>query len=175
MNRKMERWLVVDDDDTFAKTLQRGLARQHKEVLIALDSFDAIKHCNQNLITHAILDLKLGNESGLELLKEMLCIQPAIKVLVLTGYASIATTVNAIKIGAKNYLPKPASLKQILLAFEDNDETIEVNAQLLSPEQIEWEHIQKTLSDNEGNVSATARALNMHRRTLQRKLNKKRL
>ena len=100
------------------------------------------------------------------------------KILVLTGYASIATAVEAVKRGANNYLPKPATIKDILNSLEEteaqgvNTEEEAFRGTVMSPKRLEWEHIQRILNENDGNVSATARELNMHRRTLQRKLQK---
>ena len=94
--------------------------------------------------------------------------------VVLTGYASIATAIEAIKLGATHYLAKPVDADEIIAAFEkrEGDTAAQVAMNPLSVDRLEWEHIQRVLSENEGNISATARSLNMHRRTLQRKLNK---
>ena len=124
------------------------------------------------------VDLHLGNDSGLTLVAPLRDLQPDARILVLTGYASIATAVQAVKDGADNYLAKPANVETILSALQEEaseqtaEEAIEHPA-LLSVARLEWEHIQRVLAENSGNISATARALNMHRRTLQRKLAKK--
>jgi two-component system response regulator RegA len=105
----------------------------------------------------------------------LLALEPATRIVVLTGYASIATAVAAIKLGAVNYLPKPADADQVVAAFAaaGGDALMPVNARPLSVNRLEWEHIQRVLRDNGGNISATARQLGMHRRTLQRKLAKR--
>jgi len=132
-------------------------------------------------ITHVILDLKLAETNGLQLLPRLLAIDPGLQVVVLTGYASVATTVEAIKQGAVNYLSKPAKVEEIFSAFDDDSingmsadpaaQKIEDNP--LSLQRMEWEYIQRQLIANDRNIAATARALGMHRRTLQRKLQKR--
>jgi len=169
------RLLVVDDDEVYAQTLARALARQGYDVLIALDGVSALQNMETHTIDAVILDLRLATESNLPLIAPMKDIKPALRILLLTGYASIATAVEAIKLGATHYLAKPASVAEILTALgrETGDETATVSPVPLSIDRLEWEHIQKVLSENEGNLSATARALKMHRRTLQRKLAKR--
>ena len=168
-------FLVVDDDEVYAQTLSRALTRQGYDVLIAHDGASALKSMETRCIDAVILDLRLATESGLPLIAPMKAINPALRILLLTGYASIATAVEAIKLGATHYLAKPASVAEILTALgsETGDETTTVSPTPLSVDRLEWEHIQKVLAENEGNLSATARALKMHRRTLQRKLAKR--
>jgi two-component system response regulator RegA len=123
-----------------------------------------------------VLDLNLNGSSGLALIPRLLAINPDCRVVVLTGYASIATAVDAIKLGAVQYLAKPVEIEAILGAFENDDEPdLDMVApdEPMSVDRLEWEHIQRVLNENEGNISATARALKMHRRTLQRKLLKR--
>lgn len=118
-----------------------------------------------------VLDLNLAGESGLKLIAPLLGINPNARILVLTGYASIASAVNAVKLGAIQYLAKPADVEAIVNALQAEgvvDDGIE--SRPLSVDQLEWEHTQRVLAEHGGNISATARALNMHRRTLQRKL-----
>ena len=116
----------------------------------------------------------MPGESGLILVQQLHQTDPDLPILVLTGYASITTAVEAIKLGARHYLAKPASIDEILQALEQSqgNAQLDVQAKPLSVERLEWEHIQKVLHEHDGNVSATARALDMHRRTLQRKLDK---
>jgi two-component system response regulator RegA len=122
----------------------------------------------------AVIDLKIGDDSGLKLVQYLSEKLPGCKSLVLTGYSSIATAVDAIKLGAVNYLPKPANADEILQAFvTDSLAAKAVSYTPASVDRLEWEHIQRVLRDHAGNISATARALNMHRRTLQRKLQKR--
>lgn len=124
---------------------------------------------------YAVVDLNLAGDSGLGLIPDLLALDPGVRIVVLTGYASLATAVEAIKLGAVNYLAKPADADQVLAAFAatGGDPAVPVNARPLSVSRLEWEHIQRVLRDNDGNISATARQLGMHRRTLQRKLTKR--
>jgi two-component system response regulator RegA len=125
---------------------------------------------------YAILDLNLGSQTSLSLIPLLKKSNSEIQILILTGYASIATAVEAIKLGADNYLSKPADIDEILAALllgESADYTPIAFTEPMSVRRLEWEHIQKVLQENEGNISATARQLKMHRRTLQRKLQKR--
>ncbi|UTF61584.1 response regulator transcription factor [Gilvimarinus sp. DA14] len=166
--------LIVDDDVTFGEILQRSLKRRGFEVAVACNSFEAMQLLQQNLFAKAVVDLKIGSESGLDVVKELLNHQRDLQIVVLTGYSSIATAVQAIKAGAQNYLCKPADADEILAAFNETEtDCVTITAQPPSVDRLAWEHIQKVLSAHDGNISATARALGMHRRTLQRKLNKR--
>jgi two-component system, response regulator RegA len=168
------RILVVDDDAVFADTLARALRRRGHQVVVAGDGEAAL--AEQPLPFHAaVLDLRLGTDSGLRLLPLLKAAHPDIRILLLTGYASIATAVEAIKLGAIHYLPKPAGVDEILQALGrlDGDAETRLPEEPMSVDRLEWEYIQKVLTENEGNLSATARALKMHRRTLQRKLAKR--
>jgi two-component system response regulator RegA len=166
--------LIIDDDDSFATLLARRMKHHGFETSIASTADDALTQLQQKEFDKAVLDLKLGNDSGLTLLPKLKASAPALEIVVLTGYSSIATAVEAIKLGARNYLCKPASSEDILHAFatESGNPTIDISSTPPSVERLEWEHIQKVLADNQGNISETARALGMHRRTLQRKLQK---
>ncbi|MFL0795939.1 MAG: response regulator transcription factor [Cellvibrionaceae bacterium] len=169
-------FLIVDDDETFNLLLCRNLIKRGYEAHSAHNISTALKLLDDNPITHCVVDLKIDQESGLELLQKLLAKSPQLKIVLLTGYSSIATAVDAIKLGAINYLCKPSSLEDILGAFnhqENEASPTKVNDQPHSVERLEWEHIQRVLAENEGNISATARALGMHRRTLQRKLQKR--
>ncbi|MGB2272141.1 MAG: response regulator transcription factor [Pseudomonadales bacterium] len=177
---KQQHFLLVDDDNVFCSILSRALERREFSTSTANSPQQAIERIEQvgNIFSHAVIDLNMGKESGLSLIPQLLDLDPQLKIVVLTGYSSIATTVEAIKRGANNYLCKPATVDEILAAFEENNsnkknKTTAVNNKPISVDRLEWEYIQKTLAENEGNVSATARALGMHRRTLQRKLQKK--
>jgi two-component system, response regulator RegA len=171
-------FLVIDDDEVFAGVLARGLTRRGYAVQTAHNAEDAIKLANQHKFGQITVDLHLGGDSGLSLVAPLRDLQPDARMLILTGYASIATAVQAVKDGADNYLAKPANIESILAALQREasvaqaEEAIE-NPTLLSVARLEWEHIQRALAENGGNISATARALNMHRRTLQRKLSKR--
>lgn len=174
-------YLIVDDDTVFTGILARALKRQGIESLIAHTPVDALTLLSEALIkpNYAIIDLNIGEDSGLDLIPKLLSYGPQLKIIVLTGYSSIATTVEAMKLGAVNYLCKPASIDEIMRAFVDrNDNSMQQKenkseSKRPSVERLEWEYIQKTLAENDGNISATARTLGMHRRTLQRKLQKK--
>ena len=169
------KYLIVDDDQTFCQVLSRVLVRQGNSVSIANNGQQAAESCsNDSAIERVILDLKLEQESGLSILVDIKQRLPRAEILILTGYSSISTAVEAIKLGAVNYLCKPASADDIVQAFSASDKPIEpISATPTSVSRLEWEHIQRVLNDNEGNISATARSLGMHRRTLQRKLQKK--
>ena len=172
------RILVVDDDVVFAQTLALVMARRGHSAMTAENNDAALSLAASHVFDAVVLDLRLGSESGLHLIEPLRLQLPRARILLLTGYASIATAVAAIKLGAVQYLPKPASIDEILAAL--CDEASDVNAAAgieppdgpLSIDRLEWEHIQKVLEQHEGNLSATARALKMHRRTLQRKLAK---
>ena len=166
--------LIIDDEERFAQVLGRSLERLGHSASYATNPEDAIQQLSTETYDWISLDLRLGQDSGLALLPRLRELSHQSKIVVLTGFASISTAVEAIKQGAFNYLHKPATVKELLTAFEDaNEETpIEITEEPMSVERLEWEHIQRVLLENEGNISSTARALGMHRRTLQRKLQK---
>jgi len=167
--------LLVDDDETFCMVLKSAIERRGYSVVTATNSIDALMHAETHQPSYAIVDLRIGDESGLTLVENLVQSMPDIDIVMLTGYASIATAVQAIKLGAKHYLTKPADADEIIASFDKelDNHTVKPAEQPLSPKRLEWEHLQKVLMDNDGNVSATARALGMHRRTLQRKLQKR--
>jgi two-component system response regulator RegA len=170
-----DRMLLVDDDAVFAEVLARAMVKRGFEVETTQGFADALAAIGQGQHDFAVVDLKMPGGSGLTLVERLKQRNPRIRIVVLTGFASVATAVEAIKLGAIHYLSKPADADEIVAAFgrEQGDTAAEVSSQPLSVGRLEWEHIQKILAENTGNVSATARALNMHRRTLQRKLGKK--
>lgn len=167
-----ERWLLIDDDLAFLHVLQRSLERRQITADTASSGADAIQQLAAVGHSRCVLDLNLAGESGLLLLPELLEARPELQVLVLTGYGSIATAVEAIRKGASNYLCKPVTVTQLQAGFEPETGSPAIRQEPPSVEEMEWEHIQRVMSEHEGNISATARALNMHRRTLQRKLQK---
>ncbi|MEA2117433.1 response regulator transcription factor [Halovibrio sp. HP20-50] len=175
MPTQEQRLLIIDDDEMFCHVLNRALSRRGYEVIVAHDAEQALTMAAQFSPTMATLDLKLENSSGLKLLPELLATVPKCRIVVLTGYSSIATAVEAIKLGAANYLCKPVDADDVLTAFErqEGDPDTELADNPPSINRITWEHIQKVLQEHDGNISATARALGMHRRTLQRKLQKR--
>lgn len=168
--------VIIDDDDAFRMVLERGIKRLSTGATVT--SFaappPALEYVQSNPVTAILLDMKLAGDSGLLWIEPLRQAAPQAKLVVITGYASIATTVQAIKLGADNYLPKPLTADIVVATL--NDQLPEQNAdaeQVMSLRRIEWEHIQRALDDNQGNVSAAARQLGMHRRTLQRKLQKR--
>ena len=167
--------LVVDDDVTFCEVLSRALAKRGYEVSVAHDVDAAITIAREYPPEYAVVDLNMPGASGLVLVKALKDLDLETRIVVLTGYASIATAVEAIKLGATHYLAKPADADEVVAALnkDEGDPLTPINANPLSINRLEWEHIQKVLTENDGNISATARALKMHRRTLQRKLMKK--
>lgn len=168
-------YLLVDDDEAFLHVLTRALQRQGFSTLCAHDPQSALACAKRSGFRRAVVDLKMGESSGLALIPQLKSLQPDIEIVMLTGYSSVATAVEAVKLGAINYLCKPASTGDILQAFEaaQGNPDLPVPEQRPSIDRLEWEHIQKVLAENNGNISATARDLGMHRRTLQRKLNKR--
>lgn len=167
--------LLVDDDVTFTTVLSRALAKRGFAVIVAHDVDAALQLAREAPPEFAVIDLKMPGDSGLVLIQALKELDEATRIVMLTGYASIATAVEAIKLGATHYLAKPADADEIVAAFqrESGDAGLAVTAAPLSVDRLEWEHIQKVLAEHEGNISATARALKMHRRTLQRKLGKR--
>lgn len=171
--------LVVDDDKRFAVTLAMALARRGYETHVAHDAAAALATARTKEPEAAVVDLKLGADDGLVLTEALRRAHPTMRIIVLTGYASIATAVRAIKLGADDYLAKPVTASAVAAVLErgahaespegDGNSTLEP----MSPRRLEWEHIQRVLAEHDGNISETARALRMHRRTLQRKLAKR--
>jgi len=170
--------LLVDDDAVFARVLGRALNARGFTVHAATSLHEAMAQLGSDgglRLDFAILDLNLGGSSGLKLIGAIRQVSPACRIVVLTGYASIATAVDAIKLGADQYLAKPIEVDAIVRSLVDLQAPDQDDAgdNTLSVSRLEWEHIQRVLADNAGNISATARALKMHRRTLQRKLTKR--
>ncbi|MCF6323047.1 MAG: response regulator transcription factor [Gammaproteobacteria bacterium] len=167
--------LLVDDDETFCYVLSKALGKRDFDVTIASHVDDASQLAEKNLPEFAVIDLNMPGPSGLVLVERLKALDTHTRIVVLTGYASIATAVEAIKLGATHYLSKPADADDVVAAFykEEGDSNTPVTNKPMSVNRIEWEHIQKVLTDCNGNISAAARQLNMHRRTLQRKLQKR--
>jgi len=166
--------LLVDDDETFCRVLSAALERRGFDVRIAHTVDEGLEAAEKEPPEFAVVDLKMPGPSGLELVKKLNEQDPHTKIVVLTGYASVATAVEAIKLGATHYLAKPADADEIVAAFgrESGDAATPVAVKPLPLSRVEWEHIQKVLTECDGNISETARRLRMHRRTLQRKLAK---
>ena len=173
----MQRLLLVDDDREYAEILAEALTRRGCSVTCAHTTADALALAAQQAFDDAVLDLRLANEggSGLSLIGPLRERHPEMHILLLTGYASITTAVEAIKLGATHYLAKPSSADDILAALgrQSGEADIPIDETPMSVDRVEWEHIQRVLAEHGGNISAAARALKMHRRTLQRKLSKR--
>lgn len=167
--------LLVDDDRVFGEVLARALARRGYAVQIAHDVAAATVIAERDPPEYAVIDLKMPGGSGLALVQRLTALDAHTRIVVLTGYASIATAVEAIKLGATHYLSKPADADEIVRAFahESGNAEVAIDDDRPSVDRLEWEYIQKTLQECGENISATARALGMHRRTLQRKLQKR--
>jgi two-component system response regulator RegA len=170
-----DRLLLVDDDEIFLGVLGKAMGKRGYDVLMSNGITDALSQARKMKPAMAVVDLKLGGESGLDLIPLLIDINPKMNIVVLTGYSSIATAVTAIKRGAADYLSKPVTAGDVIKALSGESQRTEMLEEFspMSVERMEWEHIQKVLKENDGNISATARSLGMYRRTLQRKLAKK--
>lgn len=170
--------LLIDDDEVFTRVLSRALSSRGFTVAVAHDAAGALALTRREHPRYAVLDLKLGADNGLSLIPQLLAVAPQLRILLLTGYASIATAVEAIKRGAHDYLAKPVDADAIVRALRDDEdgdagEAVASGTEHAPPlRRLEWEHIQRVLVESEGNISEAARRLGLHRRTLQRKLAK---
>ncbi|MCU0754411.1 MAG: response regulator [Xanthomonadales bacterium] len=169
------RILIVEDDAAFAAQLQRSLERRGHAVSHAADPAAALQQARMSLPEAVLIDLKLGEQSGLALIEPLRALLPAARLLMLTGYASVATAVEAMRRGLDDYLHKPATLESIVasLSAGSGSAPVPLPTRMTPLNRIEWEHIQRAMVETEGNVSAAARLLGMHRRSLQRKLAKR--
>ena len=169
--------LVVDDDKTFCAALAGAFRRRGYAVVIAHGHDEALAEARAWSPGRAVVDLRMPEKGGLEVVASLKKLDPELEVVVLTGYGSIATAVEAVKLGAVHYLTKPAEPDEILAAFSRKDPVIVATPTEVSPtplDELEWEHLQRVLTDCQGNISEAARRLGMHRRSLQRKLARKR-
>lgn len=167
--------LLIDDDERFRKRLAMALEQRGLKVFEAWGQTSAVAALKSELIAWAVLDLKMPEVSGLDLLPMILKIQPQLRVVVLTGYGSIATAVEAVRRGAVNYLTKPVDADRIVSAFFDRadiGQRTEGSSRVPSLDAVAWEHINRVLEDCSGNVSKASKLLGLHRRSLQRKLAK---
>jgi two-component system response regulator RegA len=167
--------VILDDDETLLRTFSRRLTASGFQVTcfatpVAVDELLAL---NADCY---LLDLRFGSQSGLAYVSQLRQQLPACRILLMTGFASIATAVQAVKAGADDYLTKPMDFRLLLGALQGTEvpEQDLPDEELLSTDQVEWEHIQRVLQQQDGNISQTAKLLGMHRRTLQRKLSKHR-
>lgn len=167
--------LVVEDDNAFRSVLVAALESRGYDVVGVADRAGAVATARKDSPEMAVVDLRLGDESGLDVVKELKEIDQTTSVVVLTGYGSIATALEAVRLGATHYLTKPTDADRILAAFERGlaARPRELPMDTPSLEQVEWEHLNRVLTDCGGNVSEAARELGMHRRSLQRKLARK--
>lgn len=166
--------LIVEDDDGFARTLKRSFERRGYEAVVAGSLEDVDEILKEKTFGYAVVDLKLGGASGLVCVEKLHAHDPEMLIVVLTGFASIATAVEAIKLGACHYLAKPANTDDIEAAFSkaEGDVDVSLDGRPTSIKTLEWERIHQTLVETDFNISETARRLGMHRRTLARKLDK---
>jgi len=171
--------LIVDDDEVYRRRLARAFREAGWAVSEAPDAASALAAARATPLAHAVVDLRLPDDSGLEVVRQLLVAQPSTIVVVLTGYGSIATALDAVRLGAAHYLTKPADLDDLLAAFaragispEDAVSPLPEDREVPSLARVEWEHIQRVLADCGGNISEAARRLGLHRRSLQRKLAK---
>ncbi len=185
--------LVVDDDDTYRTALARAFERRGYAALPARSVAEALAHAEQRAVSFASIDLRMPGASGLELVRRLTALHPEAVVVVLTGYGSIASAVEAVKLGARDYLAKPADANDLLRAFgvpamalsqaaAEGRPALPACASVQSPDddarevpslaRVEWEHISRVVADCGGNISQAARQLRMQRRSLQRKLAK---
>jgi two-component system response regulator RegA len=166
--------LIVDDDAVFRDRLARAFRERGYEVRVAGDYDAAMAAAREDSPELALVDLRMPGRSGLELVRDLLELDAATRVVVLTGYGSIATAVDAMKLGAVHYLPKPADADEVETAFRAGAEPPRLDEEITAPSlaRAEWEHINRVLSDCGGNISEAARRLGLHRRSLQRKLAK---
>lgn len=171
------RLLIVEDDAGFARTLSRSFERRGYEVRSLQDAAGLPAMLDEFAPNHAVVDLRLGGASGLTCVQLLHARDPAMRIVVLTGFASISTAVEAIKLGATNYLTKPSDSDDIERAFGrvEGDVGAGLAVRPTSIKTLEWEHIHQVLAEVDFNVSEAARRLGMHRRTLARKLDKRHL
>jgi len=174
----LKKLLIVEDDIIFANTLKMRLTKHDFDCVHVETNSEALLACHRYKPDYVLLDMKLSQETTLNIITPIRQLRPKSRIILLTGFASIATAVEAIKLGADDYLTKPLDTQTLLAALNKIKAgeiltNTELDGKTLSAEQVQWEHIQQVLKANDGNVSATARQLSMHRRTLQRKLQKR--
>lgn len=167
--------LIVDDDERLRTTLVRAFQRRGWDALAACSGEEAIRMAEDRSPDLVTVDLRMPGESGLTVVRELRALDSTTFILVLTGYGSIPTAMDAVRLGANHYLSKPADVDQILAAFESVSSARPISEKDIpvpSLARVEWEHIQRVLNDVDGNISQAAKNLGLHRRSLQRKLAK---
>ena len=164
-------YLVVDDDDTFRSRLTEAFIDREIKIYSSKSVVEAIEILESQKIDRIVADLKMPEQTGLELLDYVSKHFPDVDLVILTGYGSISTALTAVKMGALNFLTKPVNFTQIISSFNNDDFQID-EFEVPSLSQVEWEHMQRVVNDCQGNISKAAKLLGMHRRSLQRKLQK---
>lgn len=165
--------LVVDDDDTFRERAARAFRERGFDVRTAASAEEALELAKDDPPEYATVDLRMGGASGLVLVEGLLALDPHTRVVVLTGYGSVATAVDAMRRGAVHYLQKPVNADDVAAALRGEQVEVAEDPELPSLARQEWEYIQRVLEDSDGNISEAARRLRIHRRSLQRKLQRK--
>jgi len=170
--------MLVDDSVVLRDRLMEAFQERGFRVSVASNCDEAVQVFRQNPTELAVVDLRMPGRTGLTLIPELKAISPSVKIVILSGFGSMATAIDAIRLGATNFIPKPADVDDILLAFVRGDSEVQVKdepADLQAPTlaQAEWEHIHRILADCNNNISEAARRLGIHRRSLQRKLRKR--
>ena len=174
MTNNINSFLIIDDDKDFTSLLSRGLNREGIDTECAHSVNAAKEALSEKPFSHVSIDLNMGGESGLELVSYIKTHYPNILTVILTGYASISTAVEAIKKGATQYLAKPINAQDVITIFNQENDQVSIDTTIQSDLALaEWEKIQTVLNECDFNISEAARQLGMHRRTLQRKLKKK--
>jgi two-component system, response regulator RegA len=169
--RPAPRLLIVEDDDVLRARLARAFRQRGYEVREAADATEAARQSRTQALSHALVDLRLPGASGLDVVQALMAADRQMAVVVLTGYGSIATALEAVRLGARHYLTKPADVDEILAAFaRDPSGSPPGPSPVPTLGRVEWEHINRVLADCGGNISEAARVLGIHRRSLQRKL-----
>jgi two-component system response regulator RegA len=164
--------LVVDDDDPFRTSLARAMERRGFVVRGAASVAEAVAAVRADPPAYAVVDLRLGDGNGLDLVATLRGMANDLRIVMLTGYGNIASAVSAVKAGAIDYLPKPVEADRLMAVLLGDDAPVEAPEAPMTPERVRWEHIQRVFEECGRNVSETARRLRMHRRTLQRILSK---
>jgi two-component system response regulator RegA len=162
--------LIIDDDDVFRRRLGKAFLARGLNCFEACTGDEGIAIAEREKPQRIVLDLRMPGLNGMSVLERLKQILPNVHIVILTGYGSISTAVDAVRIGALNFITKPAHADQILQAFEQEVPKISSPLEVPTLEQVEWDHLQRVLDDHNGNITLAAKALQMHRRTLQRKL-----
>ena len=164
--------LFLEDDASFRSRLERALGKRGHEVMAVSSCSEAQRALQAETVTHALLDLRVNGESGMDLIPRLLQHNSSIRIVVLTGFGSIASAVEAVQLGARDYLTKPADTDQVERALFGEEPHEDYSDEVPTLGKVEWEHIHRVMAETGGNISAAARLLGIDRRSLQRKLKK---